>query len=337
MDSPTEWLSGINLKNFDHEDLFTAIDRLEGRSPQELAEIFLKTFLPSFHNLEGTQRWNIYALGGYEHGIENLSPYREVQARILEHLQSSADSQVAIFGTGTGPLEREIFQKNHPYRSITAFDADPGMLQIHERRFADRVDRVCQSLNEQIEGVDHRFDRFTVVNTLELLNIPIFLKNLQSTLASNSRGVIVTPKEGIKTSIPVFRGHVEASQVEMPAGYWHQILSLAADMWDQVQGGRLVLDQLNVEEQKVAKYIQLYSEMLGAITSSLDQHVPAEGLPLASKQMLITGLFNILPPVKIDIRKREELFDQLKSSGLVIKHTEEVNAGLSDLIVVEKT
>ncbi len=326
---------GIDLTNFDHEDLFTFLEQQEDQPAEDRARVFLETFLYPFHRLSLAQKWNIYALGGYEHGVENLVPFRETQKAILAALNIQSGSQVAIFGTGTGPLEREIFEQGINFGRMEAFDGDPGMLAIHQRRFGDRVNGVLQDLNEPVR-TDTTFDRFTAINTLELLNISAFLQNLQKVLAPNAKGVIVTPREGIKTSIPVSKGHLEACGIEMPAGFWEEIMRLAEEIWDELFSENTPRTLDEIDGKKVQRFIFLYAKVSGGLADSIPSDLLEEQKKTIAHQFYIMGLFNAIPPVKVNILPRAQLYEYFENAGFSIESSNPINTGLSDLIVVNK-
>lgn len=328
-----------SLGQFDHNDLFNYLDEQRaGELPsEEIVGNFLNS-LKTFHSLSLRERWNIYAQGGYEHGVENMLPYIETQKTILNKLNLRKDSNLAVLGTGTGPLEREFFAQGLEVNSITAFDADPGMMEIHTRRFGERVNEVTQNLNEPIEKpdvVEDDFDRFTVVNTLEFLNIPVFLKNLKDVLKGDAKGVIVTPNENTRTSLPILKTHLEMSNREVSGEVWEEISGLASQLWDEIFNEEGFIDTSKLDTPKVERFVELYSVILGMVVDSMADRFEGEELALVQKQVYVTGLANVFPPVKPSIKPFNELCGLIEDAGFEIVEQEDVNNGFSKLLVLE--
>ena len=334
MNISEELLSGINLESFDHNDLFAFLDRLEGQPPQEVAQIFLRTFLQSFHKLPLLNRWNIYALGGYEHGVENMSPYRETQKEVITALQIDPSSKIAIFGTGTGPLERELLEQEIDFKGATGFDISSGMLEIHKRRFGHRVAQVEQDLTTPIQASEFGFNRFTAINALETFKaqIPVFLSHLQTVLQPQSVGVIVTPREGIKTSLPFLKGHLVASDIRMSDDFWSSIIEKAEHLWDTIFNETGEIPPEKLQGDSIETYLEMYADVLGKAVLSLQNTLSPEDL----RQVYVMGLMNAVPPIKLHILPRPILHGYFEEAEFSIEDTKPVNAGQSDLIVVKK-
>lgn len=335
MNLPTNRVFGAELDRIKPE-----LSQALLESTEQLIYDFLEGHLERFHSLPPEERWDVYARGGYLKGVESNKPYQNMQQQVLDSLALESDSSLLVLGCGSGYLENLALQQSVDCKRITSVDGSEQMLSLLKKRI-DVTSAAIEVIQADLNEADTyqnlpapSYDRVAIVNTLEFLDIPRFVAQLETVTSDDCRVVVVTPKPDVRHYLPAMREHLELSGIDLGGEFWDGVFSeleaIHNDIFEIDEARGLILNPARLSMDNFMKrYLHKFSKILARITQTLShQGVTQENL----EAICIMGLANSIPPAILNCMEDGPLKEYFGQQGFDWQKTTITNAGISRLM-----